>query len=169
MKLRNRLALGLLAIAIVLLVPLLVALRSLERLHDGAADLRDSELAASFTLGRLRGALDDLRQSETALLFVHDTATRDTMLAHLGRVAALADSLDAHALGAAASRVRTEVRTRADAEAAEFDAALAGRAAAADSISTGRVVPAIGRAERTPAAAEAALAARTRARVAAAA
>ena len=79
MTLRARLAAGLLAIAVVLVVPLGLALRSLEDLHQSALALRDKEFAASLLLGRIRVGTEDLRGAEDALLFVHDSASERRM------------------------------------------------------------------------------------------
>src|SRR5438552_13194261 len=83
MTLRARLTLGLLTIAVILLVPLLIATRSLDRLHSEAKALRDRDFAASLLLGRLRDALNDLRSSEMAVLFVREEKSRATMLQHV--------------------------------------------------------------------------------------
>lgn len=64
MTLRARLALGLVIIAAVLIVPLVVARVSLQRLHDQVRSLREGEFQASLVLGRLRDALGDVRDRE---------------------------------------------------------------------------------------------------------
>src|SRR5207244_788725 len=56
MTLRSRLTLGLLTIAVILIVPLLVATQSLNQLHSEAKALGDRDFAASLLLGRLRDA-----------------------------------------------------------------------------------------------------------------
>ena len=67
MTLRARLALGLAIIALVFIVPIVVARSAMQRLHDDVRTLRDSEFKASLVLGRLRDALGDVRARETAL------------------------------------------------------------------------------------------------------
>src|SRR5688572_5627965 len=67
MTLRSRLALGLLIIAAVLVVPLIVARASMQRLHGQVRSLREGEFQASLLLGRLRDALADVRAREVAL------------------------------------------------------------------------------------------------------
>ena len=98
MTLRSRLIVGLLTIAVILVIPLLIAVQAMDRLHRDARALRDREFAASLLLGRLRDGMNDLRRQETALLFVHDAHTRDVMERQLNVVAALADSLKAFSL-----------------------------------------------------------------------
>src|SRR6059036_3554190 len=80
MTLRSRLTLGLLTIAVILIVPLLVATQSLNRLHRETKALRDGEFAASLLLGRLRDALNDLKTAEMAVLFVREEKSRETMM-----------------------------------------------------------------------------------------
>src|SRR3954468_9143762 len=50
MTLRSRLILGLLTIAVILVIPLLIAVRAMDRLHHDARALRDNEFAASLLL-----------------------------------------------------------------------------------------------------------------------
>ena len=52
MTLRTRLTLGLLTIAVILIVPLLIATRSLDRLHADTESLREGDFGASLLLGR---------------------------------------------------------------------------------------------------------------------
>ena len=55
MTLRSRLATALLTIAVILVIPLLIAVRSLERLHSDALALQNGEFAASLLLGQRHG------------------------------------------------------------------------------------------------------------------
>ena len=54
------------AIAVVLIVPLVLSLRSLEHLYDTSRLLRDREFAASLLLGSFRERTDDARRAEDA-------------------------------------------------------------------------------------------------------
>ena len=161
MTIRTRLALGLLAITLTLVIPLVFALRALDRMHETTAGLRDRELAASLLLSRIRAGTDELRRAETALLFVHDVAAREQMELALTNLAAMADSLDYYQLDTAAANVRRAVADIARAAPREYRAALAGDAAVAERISTEEVVPAIGRAQRWSEAAAGSLQVRT--------
>src|SRR5947199_10582233 len=98
MTLRSRLIVGLLTIAVILVIPLLIAVQAMDRLHRDARALRDKEFAASLLLGRLREGLNDLRRNQTALLLVHDGHTRGDLEKPLDLAAALADSLDRFSL-----------------------------------------------------------------------
>src|SRR5437867_5217418 len=166
MTLRSRLVLGLLTIAIVLVVPLLIAVQALDKLHREARALRDREFAASLLLGRLREGLNDLRRQETALLFVHDATSRDAMDKQLRVVAHMADSLEMFDLDKSAGDVRgtlAEVLTWAP---REYEAALAERRDEAERVSSEHLVPALARADHGVQDAERDLRQRTFARVA---
>ncbi|GAC1685780.1 MAG: hypothetical protein NVS9B3_04100 [Gemmatimonadaceae bacterium] len=165
MTLRARLALGLSATAALMIIPLAVALHGLEQLHRSASDLRDRDFAASLLVSRLRAATQDLRDAETALLFLHDDASRARMSGALGTLTAMADTLDHYALGSAAGDVRRRVSAVADAAPREFVLALAGHVATAESLSTTTIRPTMGGLDRSLSQAETDLRERTRARV----
>lgn len=169
MTLRSRLILGLFTIAIILVIPLLIAVQALDRLQRDARALRDREFAASLLLGRLREGLNDLRRQETALLFVHDEATRNVMEKQVNVIAHMADSLEMFNLDKSADDVR---RTIADLVAwapREYEAALADKRDEAEQISSTHLVPALSQSDRSVLEAERALRQRTAQRVASAA
>ncbi len=169
MTLRARLAAGLLAIAVVLVIPLGLALRSLEDLHQSALALRDKEFAGSLLLGRIRVGTEDLRRAEDALLFVHDSASERRMSHQITTLVAMADSLESFALDSAAQNLRGAVATVSSVANREYAAALARRTALADSLSANGVRPAISEMERWIGDAERSLRERSRDRVASAA
>jgi signal transduction histidine kinase len=170
MTLRSRLILSLLTIAIILVIPLLIAVQAMDRLHRDARALRDKEFAASLLLGRLREGLNDLRRQETALLFVHDAATRDAMDKQLNVVARMADSLETtFDLDKSAEDVHKSVADIVSWAPHEYDAALADHRDVAEQISSTHLVPALANADRSVAEAERALRQRTAERVASAA
>jgi signal transduction histidine kinase len=168
MTLRTRLSLGLATIALVLLVPLAISLRSLDRLHDQTRDLRDTEFASSLILGRLRETATDLRAAETNLLVLRNRASEDAFRRVVMDLGARADSLavDLHEavadIRAAADEIEEEMPR-------QIEAARSGELRAADSISANVITPALRRMERGIAIAENRLRQRTRDRVAAAA
>jgi signal transduction histidine kinase len=161
MTLRSRLALGLTAIAVILVIPLLFAVHALRTLHQNATDLKDGEFAASLLLGRLREGLNDLRRSEMALLFVPNRESRDAMVQAVGTVAILTDSLEQYDLDTSARGIRTAVQEVASWAPAEYQAALSERKPTADSISAKHLVPAIDSAAAAVQTAEHALRVRT--------
>ena len=143
MSLRARLGLGLVAIAAVLLVPLLLALHSLEDIQRTARFLRDREFAASLSLNSFTAAVENARRAENALLFVHDPPSAARMNRGIDRLEVMADSLDAYKLGFSPLKIRNSIAELRAASAAEFDAAVAGRAVVAEMISTQRTRPAL--------------------------
>lgn len=165
MTLRSRLAIGLAAIAIILVVPLFLAVRALERLQADAHALRDREFAASLLIGRLREGLNDVRQRENALAIVHDGASRDAMAAAVRHLAALTDSLERYDLDESARDVRGAVDSIEAYAPQEYEAALAGQGHAADTISARFLAPALQKADHAVLIAEGALRRRTQQRV----
>jgi signal transduction histidine kinase len=143
MSLRARLGLGLLAIAIVLLIPLVLALRSLEELQTTTRLLRDREFAASLLLNSLSGAVEDGRRAENALLFLHDGASKARMRTSLDRLSAMTDSLDAYHLAFSPQKIRASIGQSRSAAEEEYDDAVAGRSVVAEMISTQRTRPAL--------------------------
>ena len=166
MTLRSRLTLGLVTIAVILIVPLLIATQSLNRLHSEAKALRDGDFVASLMLGRLRDAINDLKTAELPLLFVRDEKSRQTMNEHVAQVEALADSLEAYELDRAARDIRAATADIASGVQSEHAAAVAHLDREAESISKQKVTPAIARAEAAVQTAERTLRERTRERVA---
>jgi signal transduction histidine kinase len=165
MTLRSRLSIGLTTIAIILVIPLLIAVQSLDRLHAEARGLQREEFAASLLLGRLREGLFDLRRMETRLLFVHDSASRDAIAGQIDEVREVTDSLEHYQLSDAASSVRKAVGEIARWGPAEYQAALSGRTDVADTISARYLVPALDSADAGVRVAEGDLRERTVARI----
>src|SRR4051812_48424150 len=147
MTLRSRLAIGLISIAVILVIPLLIAVQSLNRLHREARALQSGEFAGSLLLGSLRESLNDLRRAETRLLFVHDSASRNAMASQIDEVRLLTDSLDHYHLSGAAADVRRAVGQIAKWGPEEFSAALSKRTEVADTISGHYLIPALDSAE----------------------
>lgn len=141
MTLRSRLATALLAIAVILVIPLLIAVQSLNGLHDDALALKDGEFAASLLLGRLREGLFDLRHQETRLLFVHDSASGESIAKQIADVDRLTDSLEHYKLPSAAAGVRGAINEITKWGPIEYAAALGGNGTRADAISATYIVP----------------------------
>jgi len=168
MTLRTRLALSLVVIAAVLVVPLLVARNSIERLKTDVRDLREVEFRASLVLGRLRDALADVRSREDALNAVKSDAVRDQLNAALGRATVLADSLVRFRLDSTAARIQRSLAGIGPAAEAEYVALKSDSSERADSISQGTIAPLLRDAERAILSAEQELRRRTADKVAAA-
>ena len=165
MTIRTRLALGLFAIAVVLLLPLALTLRSLDRVHDETMDLRDRDFAASLLLGRMRAGVEDLRGAETSLLFIPEVSSREAMVHQISRLSTMSDTLRAFQLREAADQIRAAITAVSRYAPLEYQFALAGNVRAADTVSNRHVVPAINSVERAITAAQQSLRERTRDRV----
>jgi signal transduction histidine kinase len=143
MTLRARLAWGLFAIALVLIVPLLLSLKSLEHLYETSRLLRDREFAASLLLGSFRERTDDARRAEDALLFIHDQKSAARMQSEIDGLVSLTDSLDRYRLGLSASQIPASLDALRAAARDEYENAAAGRSTVADLIAQQRTRPAI--------------------------
>lgn len=165
MTLRARLSAGLVGMALVLLIPLLLALNSLERLENTNRVLRDTDFAASIAIGRLRGATEDIRAAENALLFVHDDSSRRRMTRHIASADSLAAMLSEYNLGRESEQIRASLARIRAAAASEYAAASQGRSSAAEAISADSVLPEIAKINTTVRQTEADLSGRTAERV----
>jgi signal transduction histidine kinase len=143
MTLRARLAWGLFAITLVLIVPLLLSLKSLEHLYETSRLLRDREFAASLLLGSFRERTDDARRAEDALLFIHDQKSAARMQSVIDGLVSLTDSLDRYRLGLSASQIPASLDALRSAAREEYEHAAAGRSTVAGLISQQRTRPAI--------------------------
>jgi signal transduction histidine kinase len=166
MTLRARLGWGLSAIAVVLIVPLLLTLRSLEHLYETSRLLRDREFAASMLLGSFRERTDDARRAEDALLFVHDQKSATRMQAEIDSLVTLTDSLDRYRLDLSASQIRSSLDALRSAAREEYEQASAGRSTVAEMISQQRTRPAIAAVDSSLGVSATTLRNRTRSRVA---
>ena len=143
MTLRARLGWGLFAIVVVLMVPLIISLRSLEHLYDTSRVLRDREFAASLLLGSFRERTDDTRRAEDALLFIHDQNSAIRMQRQIDGLVAFTDSLERYNLDLSATQIRASLDSLRAASRDEYEAAAAGRSSVAELISARRTRPAI--------------------------
>ena len=165
MTLRARLGWGLLAIALVLVIPLLMAIKSLEELRTTTRLLRDREFAASLLLGSFRERTDDTRNAEDALLFVHDEPSARRMEQHIDGLIAFTDSLDNYSLDLPAARIRESMEVLRRSTREEYAAAVRGQSADAERISSEQSRPAIASVDSALAATATTLRNRTRVRV----
>jgi len=165
MTLRARLGWGLLAIAVVLIIPLLLSIRSLERLYGTTRLLRDREFAASLLLGTFRERTDDTRRAEDALLFIHDQKSAARMQRQIDTLFILSDSLQRYRLELPASQIRTSIDALRGAARDEYEQAAAGRGTVAEMISSQRTRPAVAMVDSAIEASAALLRTRTRQRI----
>lgn len=162
LTLRRRLAIGTVGIAIVLALPLVVAVRSLERVHKTTLELRNGAFAASLLIGDLRQGTDDLRRAEDALVYVGSPETRDRMTQQITTMRTLADSLDPFSLKSASINVRLALDSLSVLANDEYAQSRAGKHDAAELVSTQWVRPRIGVIEQTIGSAEQVLRTRSR-------
>jgi len=142
MTLRVRLAIGIVSITIILLIPLLLALRSLESVHQTTRSLRDRELAGSLQLGRFRKFADDIKRGEDALAVLHTPAELSRMRTALAALSATGDSLDRYKLSPP-GEMSTSILSLRSAIDAEYAAASTGNGNVADEIAVQRTRPAL--------------------------
>ena len=165
MTLRARLAWGLFAITLVLIVPLLLSLKSLEHLYETSRLLRDREFAASLLLGSFRERTDDARRAEDALLFIHDQKSAERMQSEIDGLVSLSDSLDQYRLGLSASQIRGSLDALRAAARDEYEQASGNKGTVAEMISQQRTRPAIASVDSVLGASATALRVSTRKRV----
>jgi signal transduction histidine kinase len=154
LTLGRRLAIGTVGIALVLALPLLVAVRSLERVHETTLELRNGAFAASLLIGNLRQGTDDLRRAEDALVYVGSPDTRERMTHQIATMRTLADSLDNFSLRTAAVTVRLALDSLSVLANDEYVQSSTGKHDAAEVISTRWVRPRLGVIEQTIGSAE---------------
>jgi signal transduction histidine kinase len=165
MTLRARLGWGLLAIAVVLLIPLLLSIRSLEQLYATSRLLRDREFAASLLLGSLRERTDDTRRAEDALIIIHDEKSAMRMQRQVDTLFILSDSLARYRLELPASQIRASLDALRSGARDEYEQAAAGRGTVSEMISSQRTRPAIAMVDSAIDASAALLRTRTRQRI----
>lgn len=143
MKLRTRLGLGIVSITIVLLVPLILALRSLEAVHTQTRLLRDREFAASLVLGNLRAITDDIKRTEDAVLLANNTDTYRRIRGQINALATTSAQLGHYIDRPTAGELVDAVTALQAATEAEIRALEAEATNTADEISNQRSRPAI--------------------------
>ncbi|MDB4882414.1 MAG: ATP-binding region ATPase domain protein [Gemmatimonadetes bacterium] len=141
MTLRARLALGLAIIALVFIVPIVLARGAMQHLHDDVRTLRDSEFKASLVLGRLRDALGDVRARETALGVLKSDTMQAQLALAIRKAQRLADTLAVVSYDSVARTIGTKLDAMPAVADREFAAWRAGRDDEADSISQNVMAP----------------------------
>ena len=149
MTLRARLAVGLAIIAIVLVVPLIIARNAMTELHSEVEALQTTELKASLALASLADALAEVSAREVGLGVVKtDSAHREVIMA-IGAARSWADSLLINAPDSGPPR---RIRGILDRMPSIVDRELAayreGRDAYADTISGREMTPIVRDAEK---------------------
>ena len=143
MKLRTRRGLGIVSITIVLLVPLILALSSLDAVHTQTRLLRDREFFASLQMGNLRSIVDDVKRSEDAVLITKDPATFARIRRQISALASTSAILGKYIPRETSNDLSTAVSSLSAATEAEMRALESDATNTADEISAQRSRPAI--------------------------
>lgn len=148
MTLQTRLNLGILAIAIVLVAPLVLSLRELQKLQNDTALLRDREYAATLLLGRMRAVHDELLQT-TVLITVSPTdTTQKQYLEVVQTLARQTDTLVQLTNLASVGQIRSSISRLIQQVPRAFSFARANRVARRDSIVDLVISPALNTVDR---------------------
>ena len=149
MTLRARLVVGLAIIALVLIVPLIIARNALIDLHAQVTQLQTRELRTSIFLGTLRDAVADVRAREVALGVTNgDTAVYEGLHEKIDIARALADSVAATFRDSVGPKaIRRQLDGMVPIVDREYAAYGAKQIAQGDSISQGEMLPAVDGAE----------------------
>ncbi|MCC6319215.1 MAG: HAMP domain-containing histidine kinase [Gemmatimonadaceae bacterium] len=148
MTLRTRLALGILAMVVVMLAPLILSLRAMDEFRRDAERLRDVEFRAAVIVGRARTALQDIDQTRMYLSLFPSPQTAAQFQAKLDTLRLYVDSLGGMTNMVTVPRMRNSMRAVQDEAETALRLASAGRAAMADSIIDRPLLSAIGDVER---------------------
>jgi signal transduction histidine kinase len=143
MKLRTRLGLGIVSITVVLLVPLLLALRSLDAVHEQTRLLRDREFAASLILGTLRELTDDVKRTEDGVLLSQDSGSFIRIRKQIDALASTANSLGRFIPRETSSDLSNAILALRAATETEMQAVTSSALNTADEVSAQRVRPAL--------------------------
>jgi signal transduction histidine kinase len=93
LTLRSRLNLGILAIAIVLVAPLVLSLRALQQVQVDTTTLLDREYKATLLLGRMRIAHDEIELNTSYIPVYYSDSTQEAYLAQLTSLSRQTDTL----------------------------------------------------------------------------
>ncbi|HEX6943987.1 MAG TPA: HAMP domain-containing sensor histidine kinase [Gemmatimonadaceae bacterium] len=148
MTLRTRLNLGILGIAIVLVAPLVLSLRSLQALQADTTLLRDREYAATLLLGRMRAVHDELLQTTILIAVTPDDAMQRQYLDAVQTLARQTDTLAKLTELASVGQIRSSIGRLIEFTPRAFNNARANRIARRDSIVDLVISPALNTVDR---------------------
>ena len=148
MTLRTRLNLGILGIAIVLVAPLVLSLRSLQALQNDTTLLRDREYAATLLLGRMRAVHDELLQTTILIAITPNDAMQTQYLDAVQTLARQTDTLAKLTELASVGQIRSSIVRLIEFTPRAFNMARANRIARRDSIVDLVISPALNTVDR---------------------
>lgn len=134
MRLQTRLNIGLVIITAILVLPLVIALRSLRHLQVETEALRDREYAATLLVSRMRAVRDDLAQNTDFLTLFPSENTRALYEQRLATLADQVDTLEVLLEGQGTFRLRSSLARLVEQAPTVYAHARAGRSAPADSL-----------------------------------
>jgi signal transduction histidine kinase len=134
MTLKVRLGVGLVAIAVVLVAPFVVALRALQGLQLETASLREREYEATLLLGRMRSLHDELKLNTEWLTLLPSDTTRLLFLERLQTLSRQTDTLQRMTGSVSVLRLRSSAARLAEQGTVAFELSRRGRSRGADSI-----------------------------------
>jgi signal transduction histidine kinase len=148
LTLRTRLNLGILGIAIVLVAPLVLSLRSLQALQNDTTLLRDREYAATLLLGRMRAVHDELLQTTILIAITPNDAMQKQYLDAVQTLARQTDTLAQLTELASVGQIRSSIGRLIEFTPRAFNQARANRIARRDSIVDLVISPALNTVDR---------------------
>jgi signal transduction histidine kinase len=148
LTLRTRLNLGILGIAVVLVAPLVLSLRSLQALQNDTTLLRDREYAATLLLGRMRAVHDELLQTTVLIAITPNDAMQNQYLDAVQTLARQTDTLAKLTELASVGQIRSSIGRLIEFTPRAFNMARANRIARRDSIVDLVISPALNTVDR---------------------
>jgi signal transduction histidine kinase len=143
MTLRRRLALGIAAILLVMLLPVALSLRAMQELRNDSERLRDVEFQAAVLIGRARERLQEISQTTNYLSLFPGQATRVAFVARVDTLNALLDTLGRMTNAPTVQRMRPAMETLREQSGVAMQLAETGRGGLADSLIDSRLSPAV--------------------------
>ncbi len=165
MMLRTRLTLGIGSIVLLMMIPILLSLRSMEQLRNTAEIIRDKDLGDAVTIGQIRSILKEMDQTRDYVALFPTEQNRAKVTDRVKQVTGHLQSLSRSDDSPWIPRLRQQFESMDDWSGQAYDAAVAKRPAYADTLVDKRIVPLIEDATNTLNSLEEALKERTRRRV----
>ena len=148
MTLQSRLNLGILAIAIVLVAPLVLSLRALQQLQLDTTSLLENEYAATQLLGRMRASHDEILQSTIFISVFTSDSSQKQYIEQLTTLARQTDTLATLTESATLGQIRNTTSRLFEAAPRAFAFARANRPARRDSVIDVIISPALNNIDR---------------------
>jgi len=148
MTLRSRLNLGILAIAIVLVAPLVLSLRALQQLQIDTTSLLNREYAATQLLGRMRAVHDEILQSTIYISVFTSDSSQKQYIEQLSTLARQTDTLATLTESATLGQIRNTIGRLFETAPRAFAFARANRTARRDSVIDVIISPALNNIDR---------------------